>query len=237
MARRISRRAKVGRAIRRAAIGALPDFVPPQLTALTEAAPEGGEWAHELKWDGYRMHARIEGRNVRLLTRTGLDWTDKYPPIVKALRALPVGQAYLDGGMASHGGRKVSLPIAAIIPAGAARPGPRAGDQPTQRKATLKPREEAGRASFAQSDPSDSGGARSPSCANVGDLVGRFKQGFGALPQDARVAERLDTPAPRKPRVPAGRSPVASPNLAAFARPFLLVQPGRIGAQRARTRR
>ena len=97
MARRISRRAKVGRAIRRAEVGALPDFIPPQLTALTETAPEGGEWAHELKWDGYRMHARIEARNVRLLTRTGLDWTDKYPSIVNALRALSVSQAYLDG--------------------------------------------------------------------------------------------------------------------------------------------
>jgi DNA ligase D-like protein (predicted ligase) len=97
MARRISRRAKVGRAIRRAEVGALPDFIPPQLTALTETAPEGAEWVHELKWDGYRMHARIEGRNVRLLTRTGLDWADKYPAIVKALRALPVSQAYLDG--------------------------------------------------------------------------------------------------------------------------------------------
>ena len=73
MAGRISRRAKVGRAIRRAEVGALPGFVPPQLTALTETAPKGGEWAHELKWDGYRMDARIEGRNVRLLTRTGLD--------------------------------------------------------------------------------------------------------------------------------------------------------------------
>jgi ATP-dependent DNA ligase len=97
VARRISRRAKVGRAIRRAEVGALPDFIPPQLTALTETAPEGGEWAHELKWDGYRMHARIEARNVRLLTRTGLDWTDRYPSIVKALRALWVSQAYLDG--------------------------------------------------------------------------------------------------------------------------------------------
>src|SRR5829696_5960165 len=59
MAARVSRRANVGRAIRRAGVGALPDFVPPQLTALTETAPEGGEWVHELKWDGYRMHARI----------------------------------------------------------------------------------------------------------------------------------------------------------------------------------
>ncbi|HYI06815.1 MAG TPA: hypothetical protein VD858_18115 [Reyranella sp.] len=97
MAGRVSRRAKVGRAIRRADAGALPDFVPPQLTALTESAPEGGEWVHELKWDGYRMHARIDEGNLRLLTRTGLDWTDKYPAIANALSALPVRQAYLDG--------------------------------------------------------------------------------------------------------------------------------------------
>jgi bifunctional non-homologous end joining protein LigD len=97
MAKKVSRRAKVGRTIRRANAGALPDFVPPQLTALTETAPEGGEWAHELKWDGYRMHAHIDGKNVRLLTRTGLDWTDKYPAIAGALRRLPVKNAYLDG--------------------------------------------------------------------------------------------------------------------------------------------
>ena len=97
MAGRVSRRANVGRAIRRAEVGALPDFVPPQLTALTETAPEGGEWVHELKWDGYRMHARIDEGNLRLLTRTGLDWTDKYPAIANALPALPVRQAYLDG--------------------------------------------------------------------------------------------------------------------------------------------
>jgi ATP dependent DNA ligase domain len=106
MAGRVSRRAKVGRTIRRAEAGALPDFVPPQLTALTEAAPEGGEWAHELKWDGCRMHARIDGGKVRLLTRTGLDWTDKYPAIADALRAFPVSHAYLDGELCalSEGG-------------------------------------------------------------------------------------------------------------------------------------
>src|SRR3954453_10928910 len=106
MARRVSRRATVGRVIRRTAADALPDFVPPQLTALTETAPEGADWAHELKWDGYRMHARVDRGNVRLLTRTGLDWTDKYPAIVQALRALPVHQAYLDGELCalSEGG-------------------------------------------------------------------------------------------------------------------------------------
>ena len=97
VAARVSRRAKVGREIRRAELGALPDFVPPQLTALTETPPEGGEWAHELKWDGYRMHARVDRGGVRLLTRTGLDWTSKYPAIVAALRSLKVDDAYLDG--------------------------------------------------------------------------------------------------------------------------------------------
>jgi ATP-dependent DNA ligase len=96
MAARVSRRAKVGRAIR-GKPGALPEFVPPQLTELTETAPEGGDWAHELKWDGYRMHARIGSGEVRLLTRTGLDWTAKYPAIVKALWALRLNEAYLDG--------------------------------------------------------------------------------------------------------------------------------------------
>jgi bifunctional non-homologous end joining protein LigD len=93
MARKVSRRAKVGRAIRRAKAGALPEFIPPQLTALTATAPEGGDWVHELKWDGYRMHARIDDANVRLLIRTGLDWTDRYPAIADALRVLPVTRA------------------------------------------------------------------------------------------------------------------------------------------------
>src|SRR4051812_10752108 len=97
MAVRVSRRAQVGRMVRRTALNALPEFVPPQLTALTTDAPDGPEWAHELKWDGYRMHARVDGADVRLLTRTGLDWTHRYPAIVEALRAIPVGQAYLDG--------------------------------------------------------------------------------------------------------------------------------------------
>src|SRR3954464_13578485 len=86
-----------GAAIRRTGADALPDFVPPQLTALAESAPEGGEWAHDLKWDGYRMHARGARGGGGLLTRGGLDWTEKYPAIVEALRALTVAQAYLDG--------------------------------------------------------------------------------------------------------------------------------------------
>jgi hypothetical protein len=50
-----------------------PRFIPPQLTLAVPEPPEGDSWAHELKFDGYRLHARIVGKDVRLLTRTGLD--------------------------------------------------------------------------------------------------------------------------------------------------------------------
>ena len=53
---------------------ALPEWIRPQLTQLVQEAPEDPEWLHEIKFDGYRMHARLD-RGVRLLTRTGLDWT------------------------------------------------------------------------------------------------------------------------------------------------------------------
>ena len=76
---------------------ALPAWIPPQLTQLVEAAPEGDQWLHEIKFDGYRMHARLDHSGVRLLTRTGLDWTHKYPPIAAAVASVGARQAYLDG--------------------------------------------------------------------------------------------------------------------------------------------
>src|SRR5258707_968578 len=52
---------------------------------------------HEIKLDGYRMHARFDAGRVQILTRRGNDWTDKYPAITKALASLPADMAYLDG--------------------------------------------------------------------------------------------------------------------------------------------
>ncbi len=75
----------------------LPEWIRPQLTALVKEPPDGAEWLHEIKFDGYRMHARLDGDATRLLTRTGLDWTHKYPAIAAALASLSAGQAYLDG--------------------------------------------------------------------------------------------------------------------------------------------
>jgi ATP-dependent DNA ligase len=51
----------------------LPEWIQPQLTRLVTEAPSGDEWGHELKFDGYRMHARLDRGDIRLLTRTGLD--------------------------------------------------------------------------------------------------------------------------------------------------------------------
>ena len=82
---------------RRAERTALPGWVKPQLTKLVDVPPEGPDWLHEIKYDGYRMHARLDRGAVRLLTRTGLDWTHKYPAIASALMSVPARQAYLDG--------------------------------------------------------------------------------------------------------------------------------------------
>lgn len=81
----------------------LPDRIAPQLTQLVDAAPEGDGWLHEIKYDGYRMMARLDHGAVQLLTRTGLDWTHKYPAIVRAVAALGAQQAYLDGELCGVG--------------------------------------------------------------------------------------------------------------------------------------
>jgi bifunctional non-homologous end joining protein LigD len=81
----------------------LPQWIRPQLTGLVDAAPEGEQWLHEIKFDGYRMHARLDRGAVRLLTRTGLDWTHKYPAIAAAVSSLPAQQAYLDGELCGAG--------------------------------------------------------------------------------------------------------------------------------------
>jgi ATP-dependent DNA ligase len=67
---------------------ALPQWVRPQLTQLVDAAPDGDGWLHEIKYDGYRMHARLDRGAVKLLTRTGLDWTHKYSPIAADVAVL-----------------------------------------------------------------------------------------------------------------------------------------------------
>lgn len=83
----------------------LPEFIPPALATLVKTVPKGARWLHEIKLDGYRIEARIEHGRVRLLTRTGLDWTERFgKDIRKALTALPVQTAMLDGEIVVESG-------------------------------------------------------------------------------------------------------------------------------------
>ena len=75
----------------------LPRWIKPQLTRLAEEAPKGTDWLHEIKYDGYRMHARIDAEKIQLLTRTGLDWSHRYKRTIESLRSLKVKSAHLDG--------------------------------------------------------------------------------------------------------------------------------------------
>ncbi len=75
----------------------LPPFVEPSLAVLVPRPHAGEGWIHEIKHDGYRIQARIEGGKLKLLTRKGLDWTKRFPAVGDALRALPVKAALIDG--------------------------------------------------------------------------------------------------------------------------------------------
>jgi bifunctional non-homologous end joining protein LigD len=71
--------------------------VPPELSQPVEKPPAGPQRVHEIKLDGFRMAARIDNGRVQLLTRTGLDWTGRYPSAIEALASVNVKSAYIDG--------------------------------------------------------------------------------------------------------------------------------------------
>jgi bifunctional non-homologous end joining protein LigD len=75
----------------------LPTFVEPGLASPCDRPPSGAKWVHEIKHDGYRIQARLDGGKVQLLTRKGLDWTERFGAIAAALAELRVGSALLDG--------------------------------------------------------------------------------------------------------------------------------------------
>ncbi len=80
----------------------LPAFLEPGLALLVDKPPSGPQWVHEIKFDGYRIQARIDGDDIRLLTRKALDWTKRFPTIAAALRRLDTGKALLDGEIVSE---------------------------------------------------------------------------------------------------------------------------------------
>jgi bifunctional non-homologous end joining protein LigD len=74
----------------------LPKFIEPMLPSAVEKAPSSKDWIHEVKYDGYRVQARIENGKARLLTRQGLDWTERFTGVADAVAQLPVKTALID---------------------------------------------------------------------------------------------------------------------------------------------
>jgi bifunctional non-homologous end joining protein LigD len=72
-------------------------FVPPCLPSRSAAPPSGPDWIHEIKHDGFRIVARREARAVRLFSRNGYNFGDRFPLIVEAIEALPVRSCLIDG--------------------------------------------------------------------------------------------------------------------------------------------
>lgn len=89
--------------------GALPPFVEPCLATLQDKPPVGDNWLHEVKFDGYRLQARIDAGAVRLSTRSGLDWTERFgATLVEALAKLPCETALIDGEAVALGEAGIS---------------------------------------------------------------------------------------------------------------------------------
>ena len=87
---------------------AVPAFIEPCLATLADKAPDGDNWIHEIKFDGYRIQARLDSGKVKLLTRRGLDWTKKFPTIAEAVARLPAKAALIDGELVSEGDDGIS---------------------------------------------------------------------------------------------------------------------------------
>jgi bifunctional non-homologous end joining protein LigD len=77
--------------------GKPPPFREPQKATLADTVPSGSGWIHEMKYDGYRCLLSIGGGEAKIFTRSGLDWSDKFPEIVAAAREIEAGSALLDG--------------------------------------------------------------------------------------------------------------------------------------------
>ena len=97
--------ARAGAAGRRAT---LPGFVEPCLATLVAKAPDGPRWIHEIKFDGYRIQARLDRGKVKLLTRKGLDWTERFPTVAEAIGKLRADTALLDGEVVAEDEKGIS---------------------------------------------------------------------------------------------------------------------------------
>jgi bifunctional non-homologous end joining protein LigD len=85
----------------------LPDFVPPSLATARETIPSGRDWVHEIKFDGYRIQARLDRGKVELLTRKGLNWAARFPNVATDVARLAADTALIDGEIVVENSRGV----------------------------------------------------------------------------------------------------------------------------------
>ena len=88
---------------------ALPDFVPPSLGTLHDKVPNAAGWVHEIKFDGYRIQARLDRGKVKLLTRKGLDWAARFPNVATDVARLDAETALIDGEIVVENDRGLSV--------------------------------------------------------------------------------------------------------------------------------
>lgn len=81
-----------------------PAFIEPQLATLSADVPEGAGWWHEVKLDGYRGQISIGRDGVRVFSRSGADWTEKFAPVAAAAQGLPCDAALIDGEVLAESG-------------------------------------------------------------------------------------------------------------------------------------
>lgn len=86
----------------------LPQFVQPSLATLRTHAPDGAGWVHEIKFDGYRIQARVDHERVALRTRKALDWTGKFSVVANAVSKLTARTALIDGEVVAEDDRGIS---------------------------------------------------------------------------------------------------------------------------------
>ena len=90
-----------GKKVKPVKAGRAPGFHKPQLATLVDSVPAGSAWLHEVKYDGYRALLSVGAGGPKIFTRTGLDWTEKFPGIAEAAGSL-AGSALIDGEIVAY---------------------------------------------------------------------------------------------------------------------------------------
>jgi bifunctional non-homologous end joining protein LigD len=98
----------IGRVIEGSKPGKHPDFVEPALATLRTKPPTGAGYVHEIKCDGYRVQAHLRGGLAHLYTRSGLNWTKRFPTVAVAVPSIPATELILDGEVISANERGVA---------------------------------------------------------------------------------------------------------------------------------